>query len=263
MYEILEHIIEFKRDEIALAKKLVSLGALAEISYKLGRRDFVSALRRNLKFGTPAIIAEIKKASPFTDLVRPDYYPKEIAQSYQFGGAVCLSVVTDEQFCQGCPQDLIEVRHSADLPVLRKDFIVDLYQVYESSAIGADCILLNPALLDDVQLNEFESLANDLCMAVLVEVQTPQELERALRMKTPLIGLNNRNLTTLKASIETTLRICDQVPDDRIVVSEAGITTPKDVSRLREAGINSFLVGDDLMRAEFPGWELEKLFFKA
>ncbi len=223
-------------------------------------RDFVGALRAKISAGKPAVIAEIKKASPSKGVLRADFIPADIAQSYAEHGAACLSVLTDKDFFQGSIDYLKQARASCSLPVLRKDFIVDPYQVYESRVMGADCILLIAACLDDAQMKALEALALSLDMAVLVEVHDRAELERALQLKTPLLGINNRNLQTFEVSLNTTLGLLKDVPADRLLVTESGISTPADVARLREAKVNAFLVGEAFMRADDPGVALAGLF---
>jgi indole-3-glycerol phosphate synthase len=223
-------------------------------------RDFVGALRAKIAAGKPAVIAEVKKASPSKGVLRADFIPADIAQSYAEYGAACLSVLTDQQFFQGEIDFLKQARASCQLPVLRKDFMVDAYQIYESRAMGADCILLIAACLTDAQMKEFEAIARSLDMAVLVEVHDGAELDRALQLKTPLIGINNRNLKTFEVSLETTLALKARVPADRLLVTESGIVTREDVLRMGAAGVNAFLVGEAFMRAPEPGEALEKLF---
>jgi indole-3-glycerol phosphate synthase len=223
-------------------------------------RDFVGALRAKIAAGKPAVIAEIKKASPSKGVIRADFIPADIAQSYAEFGAACLSVLTDVQFFQGEVDYLKQARASCQLPVLRKDFMVDAYQIYESRAMGADCILLIAACLDDAQMKDFEAIARSLDMAVLVEVHNQTELERALKLKTPLVGINNRNLQTFEVSLDTTLALRKQVPVDRLLVTESGIHTRDDVLRMGSAGVNAFLVGEAFMRAPEPGEALAALF---
>ena len=210
--------------------------------------------------GKAAVIAEIKKASPSKGVLRADFEPADIAQSYAEHGAACLSVLTDRQFFQGEPDYLKQARASCDLPVLRKDFMVDPYQIYESRAMGADCILLIAACLEDAQMAELEAIAHSLDMAVLVEVHDGAELARALKLKTPLVGINNRNLRTFEVSLETTLALRQEVPADRLLVTESGILGRDDVLRMRAAGVNAFLVGEAFMRASDPGVALAELF---
>ncbi len=206
------------------------------------------------------MIAEIKKASPSKGVLRADFEPADIAQSYAEHGAACLSVLTDKDFFQGSSDYLRQARASCTLPVLRKDFMVDAYQIFESRAMGADAVLLIAACLSDGQMAEFEQIARSLDMAVLVEVHDADELQRALKLKTPLIGINNRNLKTFEVSLDTTISMLADVPKDRLLITESGITTPADVVRMREAGVNAFLVGEAFMRANEPGEALAKLF---
>ena len=259
--DILNKIIAVKREEIAAAHKRLPLTVMrADAESRVLTRDFEGALRRKIAAGHPAVIAEVKKASPSKGVLREDFIPADIAQSYAEGGAACLSVLTDKQFFQGSVDYLKQARASCDLPVLRKDFMVEPYQIYESRAKGADCILLIAACLDDAQLRDFEAIARSLDMAVLVEVHDGPELERALRLQTPLVGINNRNLRTFDVSLQTTLALRAQVPPERIVVTESGIATPADVAQMRTAGIQAFLVGETLMRAPEPGLALAELF---
>jgi indole-3-glycerol phosphate synthase len=217
-------------------------------------------MRAKIAAGQAAVIAEIKKASPSKGVLRSDFIPADIAQSYAEFGAACLSVLTDKQFFQGSVDYLKQARASCDLPVLRKDFMIDAYQVYEARAMGADAILLIAACLDDVHMAEMEAVARSLDMAVLVEVHDRAELERALKLKTRLVGINNRNLKTFEVSLQTTLDMLPDVPADRLLVTESGIQTPEDVRRMREAKVNAFLVGEAFMRANEPGEALAKLF---
>ncbi|MDP3606711.1 MAG: indole-3-glycerol phosphate synthase TrpC [Polaromonas sp.] len=261
MSDILNKIVAVKHQEVAAAMRRKPLDAVRfDAESRVLTRDFAGALRAKLAAGKPAVIAEVKKASPSKGVLRPDFIPADIAQSYAEHGAACLSVLTDRDFFQGSVDYLKQARASCDLPVLRKDFIVDPYQVYESRVMGADCILLIAACLDDAQMKSLEALALSLDMAVLVEVHDRAELERALKLKTPLLGINNRNLQTFEVSLDTTLTLLSDVPADRLLVTESGITTPADVARLREAGVNAFLVGEAFMRAEDPGVALAALF---
>lgn len=261
MSDILHKIVAVKREEIAASLKKRSLIAMrADAESRVLTRDFIGALRTKIAAGQPAVIAEVKKASPSKGVLRADFIPADIAQSYAEHGAACLSVLTDRQFFQGEPDFLKQARASCDLPVLRKDFMVDLYQIYESRAMGADCVLLIAACLDDAQMAELEAIARSLDMAVLVEVHDRPELERALRLKTPLVGINNRNLRTFEVSLETTLSMLADVPADRLLVTESGILSAADVRRMREAGIHAFLVGEAFMRASDPGEALAALF---
>jgi indole-3-glycerol phosphate synthase len=268
MSDILDKIIAVKRQEIAEAiRRKKPLAVMREdAESRVLTRDFVGALRAKIAAGQPAVIAEVKKASPSKGVLRADFIPADIAQSYAEGdgtlSAACLSVLTDKQFFQGSIDYLKQARASCDLPVLRKDFMVDPYQVYEARVMGADCILLIAACLDDAQMKSLEALAVSLDMAVLVEVHDEAELERALKLKTPLIGINNRNLKTFEVSLDTTLGMLGKVPADRLLITESGIATPADVQRMRDAGVNAFLVGEAFMRAEEPGLALAQLFGK-
>jgi len=265
MPDILDQIVAVKREEIAAAQKRVPLAAMrADAESRVLTRDFEGALRRKIAAGQSAVIAEIKKASPSKGLLRADFIPADIAQSYAEGdgktSAACLSVLTDRQFFQGQVDYLKQARASCGLPVLRKDFLVDPYQVYESRAMGADCILLIAACLDDGLMAELEAIARGLDMAVLVEVHDRPELERALKLKTPLVGINNRNLRTFEVSLDTTLGMLKDIPEGRLVVTESGIATRDDVKKMRDAGLNAFLVGEAFMRAKEPGEALAALF---
>ncbi|ABE46338.1 indole-3-glycerol phosphate synthase TrpC [Polaromonas sp. JS666] len=261
MSDILDKIIAVKREEIAQAIKRKPLAVVREdAESRVLTRDFVGALRAKISAGKPAVIAEVKKASPSKGVLRADFIPADIAQSYAEHGAACLSVLTDRQFFQGSVDYLKQARASCALPVLRKDFMVDAYQVYEARVMGADCILLIVACLDDAQMKALEALAFSLDMAVLVEVHDEAELERALKLRTPLVGINNRNLKTFEVSLDNTLSLLGKVPADRLLVTESGISTPADVKRLREARVNAFLVGEAFMRAEDPGVALAQLF---
>lgn len=261
MTDILNQIVAVKREEVAAAKNRKSLAVVREdAESRVLTRDFVGALRARIAAGKPAVIAEVKKASPSKGVLRADFIPADIAQSYAEYGAACLSVLTDQQFFQGCTDYLKQARASCHLPVLRKDFMVDAYQIYESRAMGADAILLITACLDDAQMKEFEQIARSLDMAVLVEVHDATELERALKLKTQLIGVNNRNLKTFEVSLDTTLTLMKDIPADRLLVCESGIHTRDDVLRMGAAGVNAFLVGEAFMRAEEPGEALAALF---
>lgn len=262
MADILDKIVAAKREEVAAAKKKVPLQAIrADAESRVLTRGFEAAIRSKIAAGQSAVIAEIKKASPSKGVIRPgEFIPADIAQSYAEAGAACLSVLTDRQFFQGQPDYLKQARASCDLPVLRKDFIVDPYQVYESRAMGADCILLIVACLDDAQLRELEAIARGLDMAVLVEVHDRAELGRALQLKTPLVGINNRDLRTFQVSLGTTLGMLGEIPDGRIVVTESGIAAKQDVKLMRDAGVHTFLVGEAFMRADDPGHALAELF---
>jgi indole-3-glycerol phosphate synthase len=260
--DILDKIVAVKREEIAAAQKKVPLAAMrADAESRVLTRDFEGALRAKMAAGRSAVIAEIKKASPSKGVLRAgEFIPADIAQAYADAGAACLSVLTDRQFFQGQPDFLKQARASCGLPVLRKDFMVDAYQVYESRSMGADCILLIAACLEDLQMAELEAIARSLDMAVLVEVHDAGELQRALKLKTRLIGINNRNLRTFEVSLQATLGMLGDVPADRLVVTESGIATPADVQVMREAGVHAFLVGEAFMRADDPGEALAKLF---
>lgn len=261
MSDILEKIVAVKHQEVTAAKKRKSLEVVrADAESRVLTRDFVGALRAKIAAGKPAVIAEVKKASPSKGVIRADFIPADIAQSYAEHGAACLSVLTDKQFFQGEADYLKQARASCQLPVLRKDFMVDPYQIYESRAMGADCILLIAACLDDAQMKEFEAIALGLDMAVLVEVHDAAELARALRLRTPLVGINNRNLKTFEVSLDTTLTLKAQVPADRLLITESGINTREDVLRMGAAGVGAFLVGEAFMRAPEPGEALEALF---
>jgi indole-3-glycerol phosphate synthase len=265
MSDILNKIVAVKREEIAAALKKKPLAAMrADAESRVLTRDFTGALRAKIAAGQAAVIAEIKKASPSRGVLREDFIPADIAQSYAEGdgkvGAACLSVLTDRQFFQGQPDYLKQARASCDLPVLRKDFMVDPYQIYESRAMGADCILLIAACLDDAQMADLEAIARGLDMAVLVEVHDRPELERALRLRTPLLGINNRNLRSFEVSLQTTLDLRAEVPADRLLVTESGILDRADVQAMRAAGVHAFLVGEAFMRAEDPGLALATLF---
>ena len=261
MSDILDKIVAVKHQEVAAALARKPLSAMrADAESRVLTRDFVGALRAKIAAGLPAVIAEVKKASPSKGILRPDFIPADIAQSYAEHGAACLSVLTDQQFFQGSIDYLKQARASCDLPVLRKDFMVDAYQVYEARAMGADCILLIAACLDDAQMKSLEALAMSLDMAVLVEVHDRAELDRALKLKTPLLGINNRNLKTFEVSLDATLGMLKDVPADRLLVTESGITTAADVQRMRTAGVQAFLVGETFMRADDPGQALAQLF---
>jgi indole-3-glycerol phosphate synthase len=261
MSDILERIVAVKREEIAAAKLQRSLASLRrEAEARRGGRGFVGALQGKLAEGRAAVIAEVKKASPSKGVLREHFVPADIAASYERGGAACLSVLTDERFFQGAAACLREARAACALPVLRKDFMVDAYQVFEARAMGADCILLIVACLDDAQMADLEAQAQALGMDVLVEVHDGAELERALRLATPLVGINNRNLRSFEVSLQTTLDLLPRVPAERLLVTESGILAQTDVRRMREAGVHAFLVGEAFMRADDPGAALAELF---
>ncbi len=265
MSDILNQIVAVKRGEVAAAHKRLPFAAMrADAESRVLTRDFVAALRAKIARNQAAVIAEIKKASPSKGVLRADFEPADIAQSYAEGdgatSAACLSVLTDRQFFQGQVDYLKQARASCPLPVLRKDFMVDAYQIYESRAMGADAVLLIAACLDNAQMQDFEAIAQDLDMAVLVEVHDRAELDRALRLKTPLVGINNRNLRTFEVALQTTLDMVQHVPPERLLVTESGILAPADVQTLRAAGVHAFLVGEAFMRAEDPGMALAELF---
>jgi len=291
MSDILQKILAVKREEVAAAQAAKPLSALrAEADAQPPPRDFIDAIRAKVSRRETAVIAEIKKASPSKGVIRADFHPGEIAASYAAHGAACLSVLTDRQFFQGAPAYLVEARAACALPVLRKDFIVDAYQVIEARAMGADCILLivaaflpphpnplprggegadtpSPRLRGEgwgegavAKMRELEALAHGLGMAVLVEVHDAAELDAALQLKTPLVGINNRNLRSFEVSLQTTLGLLARIPSDRIVVTESGIFAPADVALMRGHGVNAFLVGEAFMRAPSPGAELARLF---
>jgi indole-3-glycerol phosphate synthase len=258
--DILERIVAVKRDEVAAARAGCALAAIRAQAEALGGgRDFMAALRRRIDAGGAAVIAEIKKASPSKGVLREDFRPAEIAAGYERHGAAALSVLTDARFFQGAPEDLARARAATSLPALRKDFIVDEWQVFESRALGADAILLIAAILDDAAMRDFEAAAHALGMAVLVEVHDGAELDRALRLGTPLVGINNRNLRTFEVSLETTLSLLPRIPPGRVAVTESGILAAADVRRMRAAGVHAFLVGEAFMRAPDPGAALAAL----
>lgn len=265
MSDILNKILAVKADEVAAAKKardLASLRREVESDQEARRaiRGFENSLRNRIAAGRAGIIAEVKKASPSKGVLRPDFQPAAIAQSYAEHGAACLSVLTDVQFFQGSETYLRQARAACALPVIRKDFIVDHYQVYEARAMGADAILLIVSALDHGLMAELEACAMDLGMDVLVEVHDGDELSAALKLKTPLLGINNRNLRTFEVSLDTTLGLLPRIPAERLVVTESGIMGPADVQRMREANVHAFLVGEAFMRAPEPGVELQRLF---
>ena len=269
MSDILNQIVAVKREEIPAARALRSEAALRELAAaQSAPRGFAAALRSKVAAGQAAVIAEVKKASPSKGVIRADFVPADIAQSYAVGDtdrggktrAACLSVLTDKQFFQGSIDYLKQARAACELPVLRKDFMIDAYQVYEARAIGADCILLIAACLSDAQMAELEAVARSLDMAVLVEVHDGAELQRALKLKTPLVGINNRDLRNFEVSLDTTLGLLKDVPADRLLITESGIATHADVQRLRDAGVHAFLIGEAFMRADEPGEALAQLF---
>ena len=261
MSDILDKIVAVKREEIAAAKRVRDEASLRREAEALGgQRDFLGALRAKIAAGRAAVIAEVKKASPSKGVLRERFVPAEIAASYERGGAACLSVLTDVQFFQGSAEYLRQARAACALPVLRKDFMVDAWQVWEARAMGADCILLIAACLGDAQMAELEAQAHALGMAVLVEVHDGAELDRALKLKTPLVGINNRNLRTFEVTLDTTIGLLPRVPAERLLVTESGILAPADVKRMRDARVNAFLVGEAFMRAADPGAALASLF---
>ncbi|MGV6817911.1 MAG: indole-3-glycerol phosphate synthase TrpC [Thiotrichales bacterium] len=260
--DILIKILDRKQVEVSERRAGVPLTELrAQAENAPASRGFLNAIEAKLAHGDPAVIAEIKRASPSKGLIRPDFEPASIAASYEQAGAACLSVLTDIDFFQGADSYLQQAREASALPALRKDFTIDAYQIYEARALGADCILLIVAALDDDQLKAYSQLAQELGMDALIEVHDQAELERALICPSRLIGINNRNLRTFETTLDTTLSLLGQVPDDRLLVTESGIHTREDVMRMRENGVNTFLVGEAFMRAENPGAELSELFF--
>ncbi len=261
MSNILDRIVDTKRREVAAAIRQVSLQDIETAARAASLpRDFVGALRRRLDQGLPAVIAEVKKASPSKGVLREDFRPAEIALSYERHGAACLSVLTDHDYFQGGPEALQAARAACSLPVLRKDFIVEPYQVYETRAMGADALLLIVAALTQSEMVALSRLAQSLGLAVLVEAHDGAELTRALALETPLIGINNRNLKTFETHLETTLQLRKQVPVDRIVITESGIASVDDVAKMRSHGVHAFLVGEAFMRAPDPGAALARLF---
>ena len=260
--DFLQKILARKAEEIIERAERLPLKELSNrVEAAPSPRGFVEAIRKRIVSGKPAVIAEIKKASPSKGLLRADFKPADIAKSYENHGATCLSVLTDVDFFQGSDKHLKEARGACSLPVLRKDFTIDTYQVYESRVLGADCILLIVAVLGDPQLRELTQLAHELGMDVLVEVHDAEELERALALNTPLIGINNRNLHTFETRLETTINLLPKIPEDRIVVTESGIRSSSDVVQMREHGVNVFLVGEVFMYSDDPGYRLSELFF--
>ncbi len=259
--DILKKIVKRKREEIAERNSRLPLNTVIKKSKKADKpRGFVTALATKIANKQAGVIAEIKKASPSKGVMRVDFHPAEIAKSYARGGATCLSVLTDIEFFQGSDEYLKEARAACDLPVIRKDFIIDPYQVYEARAIGADCILLIVACLDDDKLKELNSLAHELGMDVLVEVHDEEELQRALTLPNKLIGINNRDLRTFETTLDTTLSMLDRIPAEKIVVTESGIHTAEHVKLMRDNKVNAFLVGEAFMLADEPGEKLKELF---
>ena len=264
MADILQRILAVKAEEVARAKGANPLAAVrAEAKRAAPARDFAGSLRAKMAAGKPAVIAEVKKASPSRGVLRENFDPAAIAASYERHGAACLSVLTDGQFFQGALEHMKQARAACGLPVLRKDFTIDPYQVFESRAAGADCILLIVAALEDGRMQELEAAAGEAGLAVLVEVHDAAELERALKLKSPLIGVNNRNLRTFETRIETTLDLVARMPQGRMIITESGILGREDVQRLRAGRVGCFLVGEAFMRAADPGAELGRLFAEA
>ena len=261
MSDILNKILATKIVEVATAKTIVNPEAIQQLARAQAKpRDFIGAIRAKIAAGNAAVIAEIKKASPSKGVIRADFNPAEIAKSYEQGGAACLSVLTDTEYFQGNSEYLKQARSACNLPVLRKDFMIDTYQVYEARAMGADCILLIVAALDLDQMRELEKVAHDLGMAVLVEVHDGEELALALQLETPLVGINNRNLRTFDVTLQTTLNLLENLPNNRIIVTESGIFTAEDVKLMRDNHVHTFLVGEAFMRQAEPGAELAKVF---
>ncbi|MDR0480567.1 MAG: indole-3-glycerol phosphate synthase TrpC [Gallionellaceae bacterium] len=261
MSDILNKILAVKREEVAAAQAVKSLAQLRDDVARLpAARDFTAAIRAKIAAGDAAVIAEVKKASPSKGVLRADFRPGEIAASYAASGAACLSVLTDEQFFQGSVDYLKQARAACSIPVLRKDFIVDAYQIWQARAMGADAVLLIAAALNLAQMQEMESLAHSLGMSVLVEVHNGDELDAALQLETPLMGINNRNLRTFEVSLQNTLALLPRIDGGRIVVTESGIHAPADVALMRANGVHAFLVGEAFMRAADPGAELRRLF---
>jgi len=265
MSDILNKILAVKADEVAAAKKHRSLQSLrdeveGDKDLRAGLRGFEASLRKKIEAGDAGVIAEVKKASPSKGVLRADFRPAEIAESYAKAGAACLSVLTDVNFFQGSYEYLKQARAACDIPVLRKDFMVDMYQIYEARAMGADCILLIVSALDHGLMAEMEACAHELGMDVLIESHDGDELTAALNLKSRLIGINNRNLRTFDVTLDTTLNLLSRIPQERMVITESGIMSPADVQRMRESGVHAFLVGEAFMRAPDPGAELRKLF---
>jgi len=259
--DVLRRILARKVEEVVERRRRVSLDALRELAVAASPpRGFTAAIERTVTAGRPAVIAEIKKASPSKGVIRADFDPAAIARSYEAGGATCLSVLTDVDFFQGADEYLQQARAACSLPVLRKDFVIDAYQIYEARALGADCILLIVSALNDAQLGDLTGVAKQCNLDVLVEVHDAAELARALRLNLPLVGINNRNLSTFEVTLQTTLDLIDSIPDNRIIVTESGILTPDDVVIMRSHDVNAFLVGEAFMRAPDPGERLHSLF---
>ena len=259
--DILVKILNRKLEEILERNEITPIRRLSELVETADKpRGFVNALLNKIEVGKPGVIAEIKKASPSKGVMREDFKPAEIAISYADAGAACLSVLTDVDFFQGADEYLQRARNACDLPVIRKDFFIDPYQVFEARVLGADCILLIVAALVDSQMKELSELANHLGMDVLIEVHDEQELERALQLPNKMIGINNRNLRTFETSLDTTLSMLEKIPEDRLIVTESGINTPEHVQLMREHNVNAFLVGEAFMVADDPGAKLKELF---
>ncbi len=261
MSDILNKILVTKAIEVAAAKAKISSDEVKDLALSQSKpRDFIGAIRAKIATNQAAVIAEIKKASPSKGIIRENFNPAEIATSYELGGAACLSVLTDIEYFQGSADYLKQARAACHLPVLRKDFMIDIYQVYEARAMGADCILLIVAALELSKMRELEAIAHALGMAVLVEVHDGDELELALQLETPLVGINNRNLRTFDVTLQTTLDLLGRLPDDRIIVTESGIFTADDVKLMTDNSVHTFLVGEAFMRQDDPGAELRKVF---
>ncbi|NHZ90947.1 indole-3-glycerol phosphate synthase TrpC [Massilia sp. CCM 8733] len=265
MSDILNKILAVKADEVAAAKKHRDLASLrreveTDATLRSGLRGFEASLRKHIAAGHAGVIAEVKKASPSKGVLRADFRPANIAESYARHGAACLSVLTDVQFFQGQVEYLKQARAACEIPVIRKDFMIDMYQVYEARAMGADAILLIVSALDHGLMAELEACAHELGMDVLVEVHDGDELTAALKLDTKLVGINNRNLRTFETSLQTTIDLLPRIPADKLVVTESGIMGPSDVKRMRDANVHAFLVGEAFMRAQEPGVELQRLF---
>jgi len=265
MSDILNKILDVKADEVAAAKKHQDLKSLrrdveSDHASRTQIRGFEASLRSKIAAGKAAVIAEVKKASPSKGVLRENFQPADIAQSYAQHGAACLSVLTDVHFFQGAPEYLKQARAACEIPALRKDFIIDPYQIYQARSWGADCVLLIVAALDHGLMAELEACAHELGMGVLVEVHDADELNAALRLKTAMLGINNRNLRTFETSLETTIKLLPRISPDKLVITESGILAPDDVKRMRDADVHAFLVGEAFMRAEEPGLELARLF---
>lgn len=259
---VLDRILLRKAEEVAERKQSVSLAELKVLAAKqTPARGFIAALKTKIALGDAAVIAEVKKASPSKGVIRENFHPEQIARSYATGGAACLSVLTDRDYFQGHEDYLVQARAACALPVLRKDFTIDVYQAWEARALGADCILLIVAALSDALMAELFAAANEAGLDTLVEVHTEEELQRALKLDAELIGINNRNLHTFETSLDTTIELLKQMPANRLAVTESGIHSGDDVRRMRDAGVDTFLVGEAFMRADEPGDELKRLFF--